>query len=71
MPGMNGKILYERLLQTHADLHVLYISGYAQNVLTHKGALEEGTQLLAKPFTVEALLQAVQDRLHPRTIDAI
>ncbi len=65
MPGINGKLLYERLLQTHPRLQVLYISGYAQNVLTHKGALEEGTQLLAKPFTVEALLQAVQDRLHP------
>jgi two-component system, cell cycle sensor histidine kinase and response regulator CckA len=63
MPGMLGKELAERLVNTRPDTRVLYMSGYAQPVLASQGTLDPGVALLEKPFTAADLLSAVRRRL--------
>jgi CheY-like chemotaxis protein len=56
MPEMNGKELYQRVAATPPDIDVLYMmSGYTENVIAHQGILDEGVNLIHKPFTVQSL----------------
>ncbi len=59
MPGMNGRVLAERLLQKEPGMKVLYMSGYTDSFIAGHGVLEEGTHLLHKPFTEEVLIAKV------------
>lgn len=63
MPKMNGRELYERLALTHPGLKVLYMSGYADNVISVHGVLEEGVHFIQKPFSVEVLSSKVREVL--------
>jgi PAS domain S-box-containing protein len=63
MPGMNGRALFESLVATRPELKVLYMSGYTDDVIAHRGVFESGTPLLAKPFTALALLGRVRAAL--------
>ncbi|GFO55319.1 hypothetical protein GMSM_23260 [Geomonas sp. Red276] len=58
MPQLSGPELYERLLEGHPSLPVLYISGYSINPLP--GDAPAGGGFLAKPFTVEQFLDRVR-----------
>ncbi len=60
MPDMNGRELYEKLVIIRPDLKVLYMSGYTDNVIINHGVLNEGVNLLQKPFTVRGLAQKVR-----------
>ncbi len=55
MPGMGGKELADRLQARYPDLKVLYTSGYADDVIVHRGILEEGIAFLQKPFSPRSL----------------
>ncbi|MEY2668588.1 MAG: hypothetical protein RJA59_1226, partial [Pseudomonadota bacterium] len=59
MPGVNGKTLAEELRRRRPDLRVLYVSGYPDEILGRHGVLEPGVELLAKPFTPDALVARV------------
>ncbi|MDX2227034.1 MAG: PAS domain-containing protein [Verrucomicrobiae bacterium] len=59
MPLINGRQLYERLLQVQPGLRVLYMSGYPSEVIARHGFLEEGVRLLHKPFSIEELMAAL------------
>ena len=63
MPGMNGRVLAERLLPHHSAMKVLYMSGYTDSFIAGHGVLERGTALIHKPFTEEALLAKVKEVL--------
>ncbi|HET7210070.1 MAG TPA: PAS domain S-box protein [Terriglobales bacterium] len=63
MPGMNGRVLAERLLPRQRGMRVLYISGYTDSFVARHGVLEEGTVLLHKPFTEEVLIKKVREVL--------
>jgi two-component system, cell cycle sensor histidine kinase and response regulator CckA len=60
MPGMSGKDLAHQLSVSRPDMRVLYMSGYAFDVIVHQGAVEQGVHLIEKPFSVEALLATVR-----------
>ncbi|UQU62990.1 PAS domain S-box protein [Couchioplanes caeruleus] len=63
MPVMMGNEVAARVQRIRPDLAVLYMSGYAQPVLTENGTLPEGVVIIEKPFTRQALLDQVRARL--------
>ena len=63
MPGMNGKVLSERLQAERPGLRCIYVSGYTANVIAERGILEEGVKLLAKPFMLSSLARLVREVL--------
>jgi len=63
MPEMNGRQLYTTIAKDHPGMKVLYMSGYSDNVIAHRGILDSGVQFIQKPFTVEALAVKVRETL--------
>ena len=63
MPGINGRVLAERLAPRHPAMNVLYMSGYTDSFIAGHGVLEEGIHLLHKPFTEEVLMRKVREIL--------
>tara|TARA_R110002096_G_scaffold77896_10_gene183469 strand:- start:39088 stop:41052 length:1965 start_codon:yes stop_codon:yes gene_type:complete len=63
MPKMNGKELGDVLIGARPNLRVLYVSGYTENTIVHRGVLEAGVEFLAKPFGRDLLLERVQGLL--------
>jgi CheY-like chemotaxis protein len=63
MPGMNGREVYERMAQLRPGLKVLYMSGYTQSAIVHRGVLEPGTAFVQKPFTIPGFLDRVRETL--------
>jgi two-component system, cell cycle sensor histidine kinase and response regulator CckA len=70
MPGMNGRVLAEKLLVRQPSMRVLYISGYTDSFIAGHGVLERGTVLLHKPFTEDALVRKVREVLDGRSANA-
>jgi len=64
MPGQSGPEVTAALARERGGLKVLFVSGHAEEVVTHRGVLEPGVNLLPKPFTPEDLLVRVR-----RTLD--
>ncbi|MCC6930835.1 MAG: PAS domain S-box protein [Gemmatimonadaceae bacterium] len=62
MPGMGGRELAQELRRRRADVRILFISGYL-DIDSSRLALDRRTRLLHKPFSTEALLDAVQSML--------
>ncbi|HVO21985.1 MAG TPA: ATP-binding protein [Anaeromyxobacter sp.] len=60
MPGQDGHALASVLRLRHEGLSVLFVSGYTQDVLHHRGVLDSGVQFLPKPFTPAALLARIR-----------
>jgi two-component system, cell cycle sensor histidine kinase and response regulator CckA len=69
MPGMSGRELANCLVPVRPEIKVLYMSGYAHDLVARYGALDPATLLLEKPFTLHALLTTVQQALQvpPKT----
>ncbi len=63
MPNMSGTECYEHLKEIVPGVKVLYMSGYTANAISHQGVLDEGTQFIQKPFTVDALARKVREVL--------
>ncbi len=54
MPNMNGRDLAERLAPLHPEMMVLYMSGYTEDIISHRGVLEETCCLFKSPSTHKA-----------------
>jgi len=63
MPGINGRVLAERLAPRYPTMKVLYMSGYTDSFIAGHGVLEQGVHLLHKPFTEEALMRKIRELL--------
>jgi len=66
MPTMNGRQLYAELSKEFKGLRVIYMSGYSDEVISHRGILEEGVAFIQKPFTADVLLKKVHEALVAR-----
>jgi PAS domain S-box-containing protein len=62
MKGMNGPELVLRLMDSHPEMKVVYMSGYTGELVAHQG-LATTIRLLEKPFTRAALLKTLDDVL--------
>ena len=60
LPGMNGRQLAEIARQHHPKLKVLFMTGYAQKAAERQGFLEDGMDMVAKPFSIELLASKIR-----------
>ncbi|MDP9259982.1 MAG: response regulator [Actinomycetota bacterium] len=63
MPGMSGDELARRLTSERPDMKVIFASGYAADVIAHRGILNAGTAFLAKPLTPMSIASKVREVL--------
>jgi PAS domain S-box-containing protein len=63
MPTMNGKELADRLIDLRPSLKVLFMSGYAADVITEKATLGSNASFLQKPFSIKSLADTVRSVL--------
>ncbi|HXB54633.1 MAG TPA: response regulator [Vicinamibacteria bacterium] len=63
MPGMSGSELAARLVGSHREMKVLYMSGYTDDAVVLHGVLAANAAFLQKPFTMEALARKVREVL--------
>lgn len=64
MPGEVSAIeLAEKARALHPELRVLFTSGYTENAMIHNGRLDEGINLLSKPYGRAELASAVRTLL--------
>lgn len=63
MPGMTGVTMAQEIRKQHADMPVLFITGYTPDHVLERQSLDERTALLTKPFKRDVLLQRVREML--------
>ncbi|MDQ7785689.1 MAG: PAS domain S-box protein [Desulfomonilaceae bacterium] len=60
LPQMDGKTLYKSLIKNRSGMKVLYVSGYTENFIVHRGILDPEVSFLQKPFTVDSIARKVR-----------
>ena len=63
MPGMSGQQLAARVLSTHPQTKIVYMTGYTDDMIVQHKVLEPGVNLLQKPFTKAELALKVRSTL--------
>ncbi len=63
MPGMHGRELAEALQRDRPGMRVLFMSGYTEDEVLHRGISTDALAFIAKPFTPDALAARVRDVL--------
>ena len=67
MPGpLRSTDLARKARDRLPDIAILFTSGYTDNAIVHGGRLDEGTHLLSKPYTREALARKIRQVLGER-----
>jgi CheY-like chemotaxis protein len=61
--GMSGPVLAAEIKKQRPSLRVLYTSGYSEDAFIHQGKLDEGVDLLQKPYRRHSLAQSVRAAL--------
>jgi two-component SAPR family response regulator len=60
---MSGPDLAKSVRIARPEIRVLFMSGYTEAAIVHNGTLEEGVQVLQKPFTPDGLVRSVSAAL--------
>ena len=63
MPKRSGPSLRDELAKSRPELNVVFMSGYAGEVISRHGDLEDNALFLQKPFSSKELLSAVREAL--------
>ena len=63
MPIMGGPALAKRLAGQLPEMKVLYSSGYTDDALVVRGELEEGVELITKPYPPRELVLRLRELL--------
>ena len=59
--GMNGVALAAAAMERRPKLSVLYTSGYTENAIVHNGVIDEGINLLDKPYRRQEVAQRLRE----------
>ncbi|MFL1419983.1 ATP-binding protein [Pseudomonas fildesensis] len=63
LPGMNGRQLAEIARQHRTGLKVLFMTGYAEKAAERQGFLEDGMDMVAKPFSIDLLATKIRSMI--------
>ncbi|GAB6096149.1 hypothetical protein JCM14469_24020 [Desulfatiferula olefinivorans] len=63
MPEMNGRSLAEQLHSRYPEIKILFMSGYTDDVIAHRGVLGSGMNFVQKPFSQRDLAIRVNEAL--------
>jgi CheY-like chemotaxis protein len=63
LPGLSGPEVAAQLAATRPDMRVIYMSGYAPEIIVRYGISEKHRLFLQKPFTPATLLAHVREAL--------
>ncbi|MDB5961898.1 MAG: hypothetical protein JWP59_3192 [Massilia sp.] len=63
LPGINGRQMAEAGRLLRPGLRVLFMTGYAELATAPDGVMEEGMQMIAKPFQVGDMLARIEKML--------
>jgi two-component system, cell cycle sensor histidine kinase and response regulator CckA len=63
MPGLSGPDVADRLKRRHPKMQTLFLSGYSSHAALPDRVTADPGAFLQKPFTVDALLSKVRERL--------
>jgi signal transduction histidine kinase/ligand-binding sensor domain-containing protein/CheY-like chemotaxis protein len=66
MPKRSGREVAEVVTALHPETRVLFMSGYAESVIAHRGLIAPGISFLQKPFTLDVLNRAITAALGSR-----
>jgi signal transduction histidine kinase/CheY-like chemotaxis protein len=58
--GISGRQLAEAARHLRPDLKVLFVTGYAESAAVRNDLMEQGMQIMTKPFALEALAAKIQ-----------
>jgi CheY-like chemotaxis protein len=61
--GMTGAQVAAQARGAKPELKVLFTTGYARNAIVHNGRLDQGVQLITKPFSMSDLATRIRDVL--------
>jgi two-component system, cell cycle sensor histidine kinase and response regulator CckA len=64
MPGMDGPSWVKEALQSRPNVRVVFVSGYAEDVLSEEQSRIPNSVFLPKPFSLNELTVTVQGQLH-------
>ena len=65
MPEVSGVELADRLERERPDVRILFMTGYAEEVVVNEGILGKGRECIGKPFTQEQITRRVRKILSP------
>jgi CheY-like chemotaxis protein len=63
MPKLNGREVYDAVLEIDPAARMLFCSGFARDVVINQGGLDQSMNYLAKPFTPKELLMKIREVL--------
>lgn len=63
LPGLNGRRLADIARESHPELKVLFMTGYAENVVDGSELQGEGMDVILKPFLVGELIRRLRGML--------
>ena len=63
MPKKNGREVYEEMHGINPHIKVLFMSGYTKDIVLDKGIEDKEFDFIAKPLSLNSLLQKVREVL--------
>jgi len=63
MPRKNGKEVYDEIIGIRSDIKAIFMSGYTNDIIDWKGALQEDINLISKPVRPGDLLLKLREVL--------
>jgi FixJ family two-component response regulator len=63
LPEMSGKDLAEEMTGIRPNTRIMFMSGYTDDIIAHRGILDKGVHFIQKPFTPDSFARKVREVL--------